>query len=65
MCTKKAIEFAVCSEAFWLVLQSLFERAPKGFRSCSERLRSKTLSEYLLTGYEDLLSRSNVSIQTI
>ena len=32
---------AVCSEAFWLVFRSLFERVPKPFRTRSEAFRNK------------------------
>ena len=46
---------AVYSEALWAVLPSLCERAPKGFRPCSEGLRSKAPSEGLLTGVEAFL----------
>ena len=40
----------VCSEAFWHLFESLFERVPNILRSCSERLRNKPLPEGALTG---------------
>ena len=52
MYNKCAASQAVCFKAFWLVSRSLSERVPNVSRSCSERLRSKALSECFLTGYK-------------
>ena len=47
---KTTVGQGACSEALWLLLRSLFEHAPKLFRSYSGRRRSKSPSEYLLGG---------------
>lgn len=54
---------AVCSEALWFVFPSPFERAPKGFRSCSEGLRNNPPPQYLPDRVEGSLPRSNLFVQ--